>query len=177
MLPVLTVQAICFLLYTPYLVRWGLGEIACGLGLGILPILVFYFVQTGGYTTQALVAAIPSGILFFNVHLLNGFPDVVADKVGGKRTIPIILGRVKAAWLYLAGAVTVYAWVVAWVAAGVMPLAALLCLVSMPLALWAIRGALSYRDETSFTPALWANALFLLVTLIMLASSYIIDRI
>ena len=177
LLPILAVQAACVLLYTPHLARWGVGEVSCGLGLGILPILMFYFIQTGSYTTGAVVAAIPSGILFFNVHLLNQFPDIEADEVGSKKTLPIVLGRAKAAWLYLVGNVAVYTWLMAWVAAGVIPLAALLCLVSIPLALWAIRGALRYRDEASFTPALWANALFLLVTIALLASGYIIDRI
>lgn len=124
---------------------------------------------------EAVVAAIASGILLFNVHLFNAFPDVEADKAGGKRTLPIILGRAKAAWLYLAGTVAVYAWVVAWVTAGVMPMAALLSLVTMPLALFAIRGALSYRNKVSFTPALWASALVLFFTLALLASGYAIE--
>ena len=177
LLPLLAVQAVCVLLYTPHLARWRMGEVSCGLGIGTLPILMFYFVQTGVYTADVVVAAMPSGILFFNVHLLNAFPDVEADKLGKKKTLPIILGRVKAAWLYIAGTVAVYAWVVAWVAVGIMPLAALFCLVTMPLAIWAIRGALSYRDEVSFTPALWANALVLLVTLALLAFGYIVDRL
>jgi 1,4-dihydroxy-2-naphthoate octaprenyltransferase len=177
LLPVLAVQAICILLYTPYLVRWKLGEIACGVGLGIIPVLEFYFVQTGGYTTQALVAATLSGILFFNIHLLNNFPDVEADKFGGRKTLPIVLGRKKAAWLFLGGTIVAYTWILACVAVEVMPPAALLCLISMPFALWAIRGAFNYRSVASFTPSLWANALFPIVTLIILASSYIIDHI
>ena len=175
LLPILTVQAVCVLLYTTLLTRWRLGEISSSLGIGTLPILLFYFVQTGVYTADVVVAAIASGILVFNLHLLNEFPDVAADKVGGRRNLPIILGRAKASWIYVAGTVAVYAWVVAWVAAGVMPLAALLCLVTMPLALWAVRGALSYRDEASFTPALWASAVAYFVTLVLLALGYIVD--
>lgn len=155
LLPIIGVGAVLVLLYTPVLTRWKVGEISSGLGIGMLPVLMFYFVQTGGYTAEAVVAAIPSGILLLNVHIFNGFPDVEADKAGGKRTLPITLGRAKAAWLYLAGIIAVYAWVVAWVTVGVMPIAALLSLVTMPLALFAIRGALSYRDEASFAPALW----------------------
>jgi len=175
LLPLLAVGAVCVLLYTPLLTRWRVGEISSSLGIGTLPILAFYFVQTGGYTAEAVVAAIASGILVFNLHLLNEFPDVEADKVGGRRNLPIILGRAKASWIYVAGTVAVYAWVVAWVAAGVMPLAALLCLVSMPFTLWAVRGALSYRDEVSFTSALWASAVAYFVTLALLALGYIVD--
>jgi 1,4-dihydroxy-2-naphthoate octaprenyltransferase len=177
LLPLIGVGAVCILVYTPFLAKWRLGEISSGLGLGILPILMFYFVQTGAYTAEAVVAAIPAGMLIFNVHLLNEFPDVEADKAGGDKTLPIILGRPKAAWLYLAGTVAVYAWTVAWVAAGVMPPLTLVSLVTIPLALWAIKGALSYRDDASFTPALWANALFGLLTIALLASGYIVDHL
>ena len=176
LLPLIGVGAVCVLLYTPVLTRWRLGEISSGLGLGILPILMFYFIQTGGYTTEVVVASIPCGILLFNVHLLNEFPDVEADKVGKRKTIPIVLGRAKASWIYLAGAITVYAWIVAWVAVGVMPMAALLSFLTIPLAIWAARGALGYKDRILFTPALWANSLCLIFTIALLASGYLLSR-
>jgi 1,4-dihydroxy-2-naphthoate octaprenyltransferase len=176
LLPLVGLGAVCVLLYTPVLTRWRLAEISSGIGLGILPILMSYFIQTGEYTTEAVVASIPCGILLFNVHLLNEFPDVEADKVGKRKTIPIVLGRVKASWIYLAGALTVYVWVVAWVAVGVMPLTALLSIVTIPLALWTTRGALSYKDKVIFTPILWANSLCLIFTLALLASGYLLSQ-
>ena len=176
LLPLVGVGAVCVLLYTPVLTRWRLGEISSGLGLGILPILMFYFIQTGGYTTEAVVASIPAGILLFNVHLLNEFPDVEADKIGHRKTLPIVLGRAKGSWVYLAGTVAVYVWVVVWVAVGVMPLAALLSLVTIPLAFWATRGALRYKDKALFTSALWANSLCLIFTIALLASGYLLSR-
>ncbi len=177
LLPLIGVGAVCVLVYTPFLTRWRLGELSSAVGLGILPILMFYFVQTGGYSAEAVVAAIPAGMLIFDVHLLNEFPDVEADKTGGDKTLPIILGRPKAAWLYLAGTGAVYTWSVAWAAAGVMPLSTLISLVTIPLAIWAIKGALSYRADASFNPALWANALFGFLTIALLASGYILDHL
>jgi 1,4-dihydroxy-2-naphthoate polyprenyltransferase len=177
LLPLVGVGAVCVLVYTPFLTKWRLGEVSSALGLGILPILMFYFVQTGGYSLEAVVAAIPAGMLIFDVHLLNEFPDVEADKAGGDKTLPIILGRPKAAWLYLAGTAAVYAWSIAWAAAGVLPLSTLISLVTIPLAIWAIKGALSYRADASFTPALWANALFGLFTITLLASGYILAHL
>jgi 1,4-dihydroxy-2-naphthoate polyprenyltransferase len=177
LLPVIGVGAVCVLVYTPFLTRWRLGELSSALGLGILPILMFYFVQTGGYSTEAAVAAIPAGILIFDIHLLNEFPDVEADMSGRDKTLPIILGRPKAAWLYLAGTGAVYAWSVAWAAAGVMPLPTLIALVTIPLALWAIKGALNYRADASFNSALWANALFGFFTITLLASGFIINHL
>jgi 1,4-dihydroxy-2-naphthoate octaprenyltransferase len=108
---------------------------------------------------------------------LNESPDVEADKAGGDKTLPIILGRPKAAWLYLTGTIAVYFWAAAWVAAGVMPPLTLVSLVTIPLALRAIKGALSYRDDASCTPALWANALFGLFTIALLAAGCILDHL
>jgi 1,4-dihydroxy-2-naphthoate octaprenyltransferase len=177
LLPIIGVGAVCVLAYTPLLTKWRVGELSSGLGLGILPILMFYFVQTGGYSAEAAVAAIPAGMLVFNIHLLNEFPDVEADKTGGDKTLPIILGRPKAAWLYLAGSGAVYAWTAAWAAAGVMPLLTLIALATIPLALWAIKGALNYRADANFIPALWANSLCGFFTITLLASGYIIDHL
>jgi 1,4-dihydroxy-2-naphthoate octaprenyltransferase len=177
LLPIIGVGAVCVLAYTPFLTKWRVGELSSALGLGILPILMFYFVQTGGYSAEAAVAAIPAGMLVFDIHLLNEFPDVEADKIGGDKTLPIILGRPKAAWLYLAGTGAVYAWSAAWAAAGVLPLPTLISLITIPLALWATKGALSYRANANFNPALWANALFGFFTITLLASGYIIDRL
>ena len=50
LVPVLALGALCVLLYTTRLSRWGLGEVAAGLGLGMLPVLGAYFVQNGTYT-------------------------------------------------------------------------------------------------------------------------------
>ena len=176
LLPLVGVMAVCVLLYTPVLTRWRLGEISCGLGLGVLPILMFYFIQTGEYTTEVVVASVPAGILFFNVHLLNEFPDAEADKMGHRKTLPIVLGRAKASWIYLAGTVAVYVWVVVWVVVGVMPPTALLALVTIPLAFWATRGAVSYKDEALFAQALWANSLCLIFTTALLGSGYLLGR-
>ena len=176
LLPLLLVGAVCVFLYTPVLTKWGLGEITSGLGMGVLPILMFYFIQSGKYTTEAVVVAITCGILLFDTSLLVEFPDVEADRIVGRKNLPIILGRGRAGSIYLVGTLVVYAWVVGWVAAGVMPRAVLLSLLTVPLALWAMRGALSYQYGTSFSTALWANALYLLFTIALLGSGYLVSR-
>ena len=51
----------------------GYPEWSAGLGLGVLPVLGAYFVQTGTYSIDAVLASIPSGILVHNLLLLNEF--------------------------------------------------------------------------------------------------------
>src|SRR4030042_5162563 len=71
LLPLLLVAALCTLLYTPLLTRLGGPEWAPGVGLGALPVLGAYFVQTTAYTLPAVIASIPSGILVHNLLFLN----------------------------------------------------------------------------------------------------------
>lgn len=59
LLPLVLVGAFSVYFYTPVLARLGIGEAFAGLGLGTLPVMGAYFVQTGTFNLPALVAAIP----------------------------------------------------------------------------------------------------------------------
>jgi 1,4-dihydroxy-2-naphthoate octaprenyltransferase len=177
LVPILVAGALCVLLYTTHLTRWRLGEIACGLGLGMLPILGAYFVQSGTYTWDVMIAAIPSGILLHNTLLLNEFPDVEADEKAGKKTFPIVIGKRKASLLYSILIITMYVWIAVWSIARVMPIFALLCLLTLPLAVKAIKGARNYDEESKLIPALRANLMVVIGTQALLAIGYIIATI
>jgi len=84
LLPLLIVAALCIVLYTPFILKTWWPEWAPGAGLGILPVLGAYFVQTGTYTLPAFIVSVPSGILVHNLLLLNEFPDVAADTKAGR---------------------------------------------------------------------------------------------
>jgi 1,4-dihydroxy-2-naphthoate octaprenyltransferase len=177
LLPVLVTGALCVLLYTTRLSRWGLGEVAAGLGLGMLPILGAYFVQTGTYTWEAVIAATPSGILLYTGLLLYEFPDVEADKNAGKKTLPIVMGRRRAAILYTALVIVIYVWIAAWAIAGYITIFALLGLLTLPLGVKAIGGARHYDEESRLSPALKANLIVVVGTQALLALGYVIAAI
>ncbi len=177
LLPILVTGALCVLLYTTHLTRWRAGELAAGLGLGTLPILGAYFVQSGTYTWEAVIAAIPSGILVHNLLFLNEFPDVEADEEAGRRNLPITMGKKRASLLYSILTIAMYVWIATWSTAGFMPIFALLGLLTLPLAVKAIKGALNYDEESKFLPALGANVLVVLGTQTLLAVGYIIAAI
>ena len=174
LLPLLIIGAILILLYTTHITRLGWPELAPGLGMGMLPVLGAYFVQSGSYPLTAILATIPSGILVHNLLLLNEFPDVEADKKGGRKTMPIALGEAKASKVYSALTIAVYLWIIAMVAAGFLPAPTLLGLLTIPLAVKAIRGALSYHDQAKLLPALGANVLLILLTQLLLGAGFIV---
>ena len=174
LLPLLVVGAICILLYTPLLTKLDWPEWSPWVGLGALPVMGTYFVQTGEYTLPAVVAAIPSGILVHNLLFLNEFPDTEADKTAGRKTLPITLGKTKASIVYSALTGLVYLWIIAWVAAGLMPVFCLIALATLPFAVRAIRGARRYQDESKLMPAMANNVLVVLLTQLLLGIGYLL---
>jgi 1,4-dihydroxy-2-naphthoate octaprenyltransferase len=177
LLPLLVVGAICILLYTPLLTKLDWPEWSPWVGLGALPVMGTYFVQTGEYTLPAVVAAIPSGILVHNLLFLNEFPDTEADKTAGRKTLPITLGKTKASIVYSALTGLVYLWLVVWVAVGLMPVFCLIALATLPFAVRAIRGALRYQDESKLMPAMANNVLVVLLTQLLLGIGYLLAGI
>jgi 1,4-dihydroxy-2-naphthoate polyprenyltransferase len=98
----------------PWLLAIGLASIACGIaytggpwplgyvGLGDVFVFVFfglvavgatYFVQAGRITADALLAAIPIGLLAANILVVNNYRDAETDAAAGKRTLVVRFGR------------------------------------------------------------------------------------
>jgi 1,4-dihydroxy-2-naphthoate octaprenyltransferase len=176
LLPLLLVAAVCILVYTPFILKTRWPEWAAGLGLGALPILGTYFVQSGAYTWPALVASIPSGILVHNLLLLNEFPDVEADRKAGRKTLPIVMGRARAGIVYSALTVVVYLWIIGGVVAGQMPVFSLIALLTLPFAIKAIQGALKPEEMSKLVPAMANNVQVVLLTQLLLGIGYILAR-
>ena len=174
LLPLLLIAAICVLLYTPAILKLRWPEWAPGVGLGSLPILGAYFVQTGDYTLPALIASIPSGFLVHNLLLFNEFPDVEADKTASRKTLPITMGKRKAGIVYSAVTIAVYVWIVGGVIAGQMPVFSLIALITLPFAVKAIQGALKPDEMAKLVPAMGNNVLVVLVTQLLLGIGYIL---
>jgi len=177
LLPLLLIATVCILLYTPFILKLRWPEWAPGLGMGTLPVLGAYFVQTTAYTLPAIVASIPSGILVHNLLLLNEFPDTEADKKAGRKTLPVTLGKKKAGIVYSVTTVVVYLWIIGGVIAGLMPVFSLIALLTIPLAIKAIQGTLKHQEMARLVPAMANNVLVVLLTQFLLAIGYILARI
>jgi 1,4-dihydroxy-2-naphthoate octaprenyltransferase len=151
--------------------------------LGILPILGFYFVQAGRYDWTVLVASIPSGILVHNLLLLNEFPDVEADRKGGRKTTPVLFGLAAAARFFRLATIAVYGWIIGCVLATltigsvVMPVYCLIAFLALPWAVKAMRGSKEYHDRSRLIPAMRDNVTFILFTHVLLGLGYILEKL
>jgi 1,4-dihydroxy-2-naphthoate octaprenyltransferase len=177
LLPLIIVAAACVVLYSPLIQKCYWPEWSPFLGLGVLPVLGMYFSQTGMYTWQAIIAAMPSGFLVHNLLLINEFPDIEADKVAHRKTLPITLGGRGAAIVYTAFTLMVYVWIIGAVIFKAMPVFTLLALLTLPIAIKAIRGSFHYDDRAILVPALASNVMVVLLTQLLISAGYILSGV
>jgi 1,4-dihydroxy-2-naphthoate octaprenyltransferase len=178
LIPVMLLGGLFAYFYTPYLSRWQIGELSAGLGLGSLVVLGAYYVQTGQYTWEVIIASLAPGFLTANLLLLNEFPDVEADIRVGRRNLVMALGKRRAGWLYTILLVCTYLSIVLGAAFRLMPWPALVVLLTVPLAMKAIRGALQHYDDIpKLVPALGANVMTILGTNALLTVGYVLATV
>jgi 1,4-dihydroxy-2-naphthoate octaprenyltransferase len=123
------------------LVYRGLGEIAVAVGFGPLMLLGAYVVQTRGTISwEPVIASLPIALLVALILYVNEIPDRRGDARAGKRTLPVRLSKSTVIAGYRLAAVAAYAILVAGVAFGLLPIPALLVLLTIPLALQVSRG-------------------------------------
>lgn len=119
----------------------GLGEIAVALGFGPLMLLGAYVVQTrGALSWEPFVASLPVALLVMLILYVNEIPDRRGDARAGKRTLPVRLSKPTIIAGYNVSIVAAYVILVAGVVAGLLPIPALLALLTIPLALRVSRG-------------------------------------
>ncbi|MCK4862715.1 MAG: prenyltransferase [Dehalococcoidales bacterium] len=177
LLPLLLVAAFFILLYCPLILKRPWPEWVAGAGMGTLPILGMAFVQMGSYTWEVVIAAIPSGFLVHNLLLLNEFPDAEADRQADRKTVVITSGKKSAAIFYTVVAIAVYVWIIAWVAADYMPVWTLLALITLPLTIRAINGAIHHDDPSKFMPGMAANVMVMLATQLLIGIGFVLGRV
>lgn len=175
LLPLLIVGSICILSYTPLMLKTRWPELVAGLGLGTLPVLGVYYIQTATYSVPAVIASIPFGILVHNLLLLNEFPDVEADRTVNRKTLPIVIGRRRAGIIYSILTALVYFWIVGCIVIGIMPIFSCIALLTTPLAIKAIHGALNPDKTSNFITAMANNVLVVLLTPVFLSVGYILN--
>ena len=173
--PLLLLAGFCAYFYNVYLSKWHMGEIFAGLSFGPLLVLGAYYVQTGRYSWETLVASLAPGILTSNLLFLNEFPDREADRKGGRRHFVISLGKKDASYLFVALLTASYLCIIAGVLTKMMPAVALIGLGTIGFGWKAAKGAMKYYDNTEkLVPVLGANVITILGTQALLAIGYVI---
>jgi 1,4-dihydroxy-2-naphthoate octaprenyltransferase len=173
--PLLLLAGFSAYFYNVYLSKWFMGEIFAGIGFGPLLVLGSYYVQTGRYSWEALIASLAPGILTSNLLFLNEFPDREADQKGGRRHLVISLGKKDASYLFVAFLTTSYLCIIVGVLTKMMPVLTLIGLGTIGFGWKAVKGTLQYYDNSAkLVPVLGANVITILGTQALLAIGYVV---
>lgn len=152
-LPVGLVGVALIVAYTPWINRSPLlCLIAPGIGFGILMVGGTCMVLTGGVSQTAWLASLVPFFLTNNLLLLNQYPDVEADASVGRKTFPIVHGPGKSSTVYAAFMVAAYALILFLIVTGMIPVLALIALVPMVFAVYALGGALKHPSRLAEFP-------------------------
>jgi len=164
--------------YTTRLATSVVGELSVGINFGPLMVLGSYYVQTPRLTLEPLVASVPVGLLIANVLWINEIPDYGADKSVGKNTCVVRLGRKRSADVYAVIMMAAYGSIILGTIMKLMPTATLVALISMPMALKAIKIAREhYEEPLKLVPANAATIKIHLLTGLLLALGYFIHGV
>jgi 1,4-dihydroxy-2-naphthoate polyprenyltransferase len=165
-------------LYTPWLTRRPLlCLVAPGLGFGTCMVMGTDVVLGGDYSMTAFAASMIPFFLVSNLLLLNQFPDVEADRSGGRKNVLVVHGTGTGAVIYTLFLAGTYISVIAAVFLRILPPLSLLALLTVPLAVRASIGALrDGRDAGKLRPALGMNVLLNLLTPLLTAAGLFLSR-
>jgi len=154
------------LVYTPWLNRHpALCLVAPGLGFGTCMVMGTDVVLGGGYSWTGFFGSLVPFFLVNNLLLLNQFPDVEADRAGGRRHLVITHGLRVGAGVYAGFHAGTFLSLVTGVALGCLPSLVLIGLATLPLAALASRGAFAYAaGSLTLVPSLALNVATTLLT-------------
>jgi 1,4-dihydroxy-2-naphthoate octaprenyltransferase len=101
----------------------GIGELAVGVGFGVLPVTGAAWLQSGVIDIDSFVFSVPVSAWVAAILLMNEVPDIVPDGQFGKRTLPVRLGLGGTQTVYLGLHAVAMLAVIYMTATGALPLA------------------------------------------------------
>lgn len=138
--------------YTPF------GELFAGFFMGIVIILISYFIHTGTISSESILISIPITILVAAILTANNIRDHKGDKENGRKTLVIVLGKRNATiFLTLMFAVS-YLWIIGMIIWSNATLWYLLVLLSLPKAIQAIKIFRTKETPIEMMPGMGATA-------------------
>ena len=118
--------------YTPF------GEFFAGLFMGVVIILISFYIHTGYITLQSFLISIPIAILIGAILMANNIRDLDQDKEKGRKTLAILVGKEMAIKVLAGMFIFSYLWIIFLVIVDYSPLLSLLAFISIPKAYQAV---------------------------------------
>ncbi|MDX1570095.1 MAG: prenyltransferase [Xanthomonadales bacterium] len=166
LLGVITVAA-----YSKWIVRSPLVSlVAPGLGFGPLMVVGTAFVLTGRYSPLAFLVSLCPFFLVSGLLLLNQFPDTEPDRKVGRKNLPIVYGRDRAATVFNVMLVAAFLPTLVGLLAGWLPPQAALGLLPVLALPKLMVGAARHADDIpALIPVMGLNVITVLASPALLA--------
>jgi 1,4-dihydroxy-2-naphthoate octaprenyltransferase len=132
----------------------GVGDLMVFTLMGPGYVLGAYYVEAHGFSTAALVASLPMGFLCSGVLQANNLRDIENDRMHGKRTFAVLIGRKAAIIELICSDLGAYLATIGGVIARVLPWPALAVVVTAPRAIDQIRLVSGNADAESHNRAM-----------------------
>ncbi|RKQ29573.1 1,4-dihydroxy-2-naphthoate polyprenyltransferase [Oceanobacillus halophilus] len=133
------------------------GELASGLVMGSVIIGISYFIQTNMITGEVIWISLPIMILIGSINMANNIRDRDGDAKGGRKTIPVLLGREKAITLMAILFVITYVLTAVYIILGLLPLWSILTFISVVVAKDVIKNFRGKTKPLEMMPAMKAT--------------------
>jgi 1,4-dihydroxy-2-naphthoate octaprenyltransferase len=158
--------------YTTNIVNLGLGETFVAIK-GTLIVLGSYYIQTSSIGISSVYAGIIIGILSATVLFVNSFPDYEADRIGGRKTLVILLGKQRAARIFPGIVLCTYSLIIAGALLGYLKIYSLASMVSLPFAIAAMRGINNPGQVSELVRVMGSTVTYSRLTGIVLTTSFL----
>src|SRR5687767_14741519 len=132
----------------------GLGELFVFLFFGVVAVTGSYFAQVEEVSAEALMLAVPVGLLASAILVVNNVRDLETDRRAGKRTLAVRLGRERTRTLYVAMLAIAFVSALAPWLLGDLDAWVALALLALPLAAPLVRTVTTRTDGPALNGAL-----------------------
>lgn len=157
--------------YSPF------GEVVSGFFMGTIIIALSFYFQTGFINLDILIVSLPLFIMIGGILLANNIRDLDNDKVSGRNTLAIIVGREPAINILASGFCIVYILNIVFTFTKLGSISNLLVLVTIPLALKIIKGFKANNDKKTMAPYMVLTAKLTIFIGFIMALANIINYI
>lgn len=138
--------------YTPF------GELTAGFLMGVVIVLISFFIQTETITLNSFLISIPISLLIGAINLANNIRDLDGDKLNGRKTLAILMGKRTAVKFLAFIFILSYLLVITFILLDIAPMWSLLVFLSLPKSIFAVKAFIGKEMPIEMMPAMQATA-------------------
>ena len=132
----------------------GLGELMLFFAFGPLIVLGVYWVISGTFSWEAVLAGVAPGIFTMNVGIVSNIFDHDDDIKSGKYTMPVRFGQPAAVRILALVTILAYLSIITGIIFKLLPWFSLLVLLTIPLSYITVRESFKFKDLSRYTNAM-----------------------